>query len=189
VSVISADFNNDNKQDLAVANNGDNSLSVLIGNGNGTFQTPMKYTVGNGPSSVISADFNNDSGQDLAVSNQLHNTVSVLLGNGNGTFQAPMNYVVGKMPSSVTSADFNNDNNQDLAVANKGANTISLLYGNGNGTFQSANNFGGATETGNSLTCVISGDLNDDNKPDLISTNSGSGEFSVLLNGCTNSIG
>ncbi|MHC5732537.1 MAG: FG-GAP repeat domain-containing protein, partial [Nostoc sp.] len=88
--MISGDFNNDNKLDLAVANNGDNTVSVLLGNGNGLFQTPMNYTVGSGPQSVISGDFNNDNKLDLAVANSRDNTVSVLLGNGNGLFQTPM---------------------------------------------------------------------------------------------------
>ncbi|MHC5722330.1 MAG: FG-GAP repeat domain-containing protein, partial [Nostoc sp.] len=88
------DFNNDSKLDLAVANNGDNTVSVLLGNGNGLFQTPMNSTVGNNPSFVISGDFNNDNKLDLAVANNGDNTVSVLLGNGNGSFQTPMNYTV-----------------------------------------------------------------------------------------------
>jgi DNA-binding beta-propeller fold protein YncE len=71
-----------------------NTVSVLLGNGNGLFQTPMTYTVGQSPRSVTSADFNNDKKLDLAVTNSNDNTISVLLGNGNGLFQTPMTYTV-----------------------------------------------------------------------------------------------
>ena len=85
--VVSADFNNDNKLDLAVVKQTVNTVSMMLGNGNGIFQTPIDYTVGYRPSSVISGDFNNDHKLDLAVTNYQDNTVSVLLGNGDGTFQ------------------------------------------------------------------------------------------------------
>jgi DNA-binding beta-propeller fold protein YncE len=78
-SVTSADFNNDNKLDLAVANADDNTVSVLLGNGNGTFQTHSKYGVGYGPFCVISGDIKNDNKPDLIVTNRDFGDLSVFL--------------------------------------------------------------------------------------------------------------
>ena len=69
ISIISDDFNNDTKLDLAVANNEDNTVSILLGNGDGTFQNQTTYRSGAGPVSIVAGDFNNDGKQDLAVVN------------------------------------------------------------------------------------------------------------------------
>src|SRR5689334_4835000 len=91
------DFNGDGKPDLAVANYGapgfpGNNVSILLGNGNGTFQTAVSYLVGTLPDSVVTADFNGDGHLDLAVANYNSNNLSILLGNGNGTFQPAVAY-------------------------------------------------------------------------------------------------
>ncbi len=78
-SVTSADFDNDAKLDLAVANSGDNTVSVLLGNGNGTFQTPSKYGARNGPFCAISGDLKNDNKQDLIVTNRDSGDLSAFL--------------------------------------------------------------------------------------------------------------
>ena len=95
MSVAVGDFNGDGKADLAVANCDSNNVSVLLGNGNGTFQAAVNYAAGTYPSSVAVGDFNGDGKADLAVANCASNNVSVLLGNGNGTFQAAVNYGAG----------------------------------------------------------------------------------------------
>src|ERR1035437_10063009 len=88
-SVISADFNDDGKKDLAVVNdNTSGSVSVFLGTGPGSFGAATNFTVGNGPYSVISADFNGDGKLDLAVVNSNDNNVSILIGTGTGTFGA-----------------------------------------------------------------------------------------------------
>src|SRR6516225_6414802 len=94
-SVAVGDFNGDGILDLAVANEGSNNVSVLLGNGDGTFQAAVNYTAANEPFSVAVGDFNGDGIQDLAVANESSNNVSVLLGRGDGTFQAPVNYSAG----------------------------------------------------------------------------------------------
>ncbi len=93
------DFNGDGKADLAVANYSSNNVSVLLGNGNGTFQAAVNYAAGTSPCSVAVGDFNGDGKADLAVANYSSNSVSVLLGNGNGTFQAAVNYGAGSSPA------------------------------------------------------------------------------------------
>ena len=85
--VTSGDFNADGKPDLAEANYGASTVGILLGNGNGTFQTRVDYSTGSGPRSVATGDFNGDGRTDLAIGNQGAGTVSILLGNSNGTFQ------------------------------------------------------------------------------------------------------
>jgi hypothetical protein len=123
------DFNHDGKMDLAVANRASGDVSVLLGNGNGTFQAAVNYVTGTWPSSVIAGDFNNDGKIDLAVANSQSNNMSVLLGNGNGTFQAAVNYPTGTDPESLATADFNGDGKPDIAVGQQGiSNTAISAY-------------------------------------------------------------
>jgi len=181
-SVTSGDFNGDGKLDLAVANSNlgpppaRDSVSVLLGNGDGTFQAPVSYGAGTAPGSVTSGDFNGDGKPDLVVVNSNSNTVSVLLGNGDGTFQAPISYLAGASPSSVTSGDFNGDGKPDLVVANYNSSTVSVLLGNGDGTFQAAASYDVA---GAFAASVTSGDLNGDGRLDLAVANGST--VSVLL--------
>lgn len=141
-NVAVADFNNDNKLDLAVTNQVSNDVSIIPGNGDGTFGSPTPVTAGTSPYAVVAGKFNADNNFDLAVANSSSNNVSILLGNGNGTFSAPTNYFVGSSPISIAAGDLNNDNFQDLAVANFGsffAGSVSVLTGTGTGTFTAGN--------------------------------------------------
>ncbi|HEX6505327.1 MAG TPA: Ig-like domain repeat protein [Terriglobales bacterium] len=133
--IISADLNGDGKPDLVSANLS-GTVSVILGNGDGTFQGKNDYGAGGSVRSVTAADFNNDGKLDLVTANQSANTVSILLGNGDGTFQAHSDYVVGNGPFSLAIGDFNMDGNIDLAVVNQAANTVSILLGKGDGTFE-----------------------------------------------------
>ena len=111
-------------------------MSVLLGNGDGTFQPQVTYAVGSDPGDIVAGDFTGDGHIDLAVANSGDNTVSVLLGNGDGTFQPQVTYTVGSDPDAIVAGDFTGDGHIDLAVANSGDNTVSVLLGNGHGTFQ-----------------------------------------------------
>ncbi len=178
--VAVGDFNGDGVPDLAVANEGQGSgetVSVLLGNGDGTFGTQVTYGTGNEPNSVAVGDFNGDGFLDLAIANIGSNTVSVLLGKGDGTFQAQITYPTGNQPFSVTAGDFRGTGVLDLAVANNVDNTVSVLTGNGDGTFnpQVAYNVGTNPRT------VVTGDLNGDGIPDLATSDSNSNTVSVLL--------
>jgi len=177
-AVAAGDLNGDLVQDLAVANAGDDTASVLLGNGDGTFRAPRSVYLGQGagPHSIAIADFNRNGRPDLAVANTGGNAVAVLLGNGDGTFQAPVTTAAGASPSSVTTGDFNSDGRPDLAIANTGSNTVSVLLGNGDGGFQSPRSV--AVDGGPFF--VTSGDFNRDSRPDLAVANAGSGRIAIL---------
>lgn len=177
-SVICADFNGDNKVDLAVANYYTANVSVLLGDGTGYFASATDFAVGTNPNSIISCDFNVDSKADLAVVNNGSNTMSILLGDGLGGFSTANNFVVGNFPYSITNADFNSDGNLDLAVANYSSNDISVMFGNGLGGFGVATNI---AVDGIQPCSIASADLNGDGKTDLITANQSSNNLSILL--------
>src|SRR6266849_5705089 len=172
-SVAVGDFNGDGKNDLAIANLGDRTISIRLGNGDGTFQTSVNYRTGSGPGyggrSLVVGEFNGDGKADLAVANSSDNTVSVLLGNGDGTFQARLDYAAGSFPEQLAVGDLNGDGKADLAVADAGARAVSVLLGNGDGTFQANVEY----PTGLTTRGMAVGDFNGDGKPDLATTISG----------------
>jgi hypothetical protein len=172
--IATADLNGDGNLDLVVFGKDplteDWGYSVLLGNGDGSFQSPVFYpqdvATGSNFYSIVIADFNNDGKPDIAASlgggasdNQ---SLVVLLGNGNGTFSSPTYFFDGGA-SSIVSADFNGDGKQDIAAA--GSAGLAILLGNGNGTFQAAT-FPFTTP----LTGLLIGDVNGDGKADLVST-------------------
>jgi hypothetical protein len=134
-AVAVGDFFGDGKQDVAVANLGhlgaSSSVSVLRGNGDGTFQAPLNFQLGVAESVALAAgDFFGDGKLSLAVDNSLADTVSVLRGNGDGTFQAPVNFLAGAQGTGFASlvvGDFNSDGRPDLAVTNSVTDDVSVL--------------------------------------------------------------
>jgi hypothetical protein len=176
-SVTVADFNHDGKLDLAVANVVANTVSILLGNGEGTFQSHVDLATGVGPGFVAVGDFNGDGNPDLAVTNLISNTVSILMGNGDGTFQGHVAYATGMSPNSAAVGDFNRDGKLDLAVGNYNGNTVSILLGNGDGTFLSHVDY----PTGTIPIAVTMGDFNSDGKLDLAVANANDGTISILL--------
>jgi len=165
-AVAVGDFNGDGKADLAVAN-GD-SVSILLGNGDGTFTAPVIYPAGFETTSIVVADFNGDGKQDLALSNG----VAVLLGNGDGTFQPAVNYPNATITGPAAVGDFNGDGKPDLVVTG-GLDDIDVLMGNGDGTFQAPVGYD-TYSFGDSFSVAI-GDFNGDGKPDLAVATSSSG--------------
>ncbi|MFZ0214201.1 MAG: FG-GAP-like repeat-containing protein [Candidatus Acidiferrales bacterium] len=177
VAVVSADFNGDGNADLAVANHNDNTVSIFLGNGDGTFNSNGTLATGNGPDALVTADFNGDGFTDLAVLNQTDNTVSIFLGNGDGTFALKGTYATGTNPVAMVSGDFNNDGHTDLAIVNQTDNTVSILLGNGDGTFQPQTVFA----TGKTPSAITTADFNGDSKLDLAVTNQAANTISIFL--------
>jgi len=178
------DFNRDGRLDLAVVNGGENSsgeyansVSILLGNGDGTFQPHVDYSTGELPVRVVAGDFNGDGNLDLAVANQLLGTVSILLGNGDGTFQPHVDYSAGGQPMALSLADFNRDGRLDLAVANFAVHTVSILLGNGDGTFQGAIDYNTSPEPD----AMLAADFNGDGVIDLAAAEFGSSAVAILL--------
>lgn len=182
-SAAVGDFNRDGIADLAVANAGSNSVTILSGNEDGTF-TQAKNSpvpVGGDPNSVAVGDLNGDGIADLAVANLSSGTVSILLGSGDGTFApAPNSPVsVGAEPFSIAVSDLNRDGIPDLAVANWGSNTVSVLLDNGDGTFTPAAN--SPVSAGTYPDSIAVGDFNRDGIADLAVVNDNSSLMAILL--------
>ncbi len=132
-SIFVGDFNNDGKLDFAATNYDANTMSIWLGNGDGTFGIKTDYNTGAGPWDIIGSDFNSDGKQDLAVTNYHANTVSVWLGNGDGTFGTRTDYDTGVGPYSLLVRDFNKDSKYDLGIVNSNNDTgatVSMLLGN-----------------------------------------------------------
>jgi hypothetical protein len=186
-TVATADFNRDNKPDLAVVNQHGNSVSLFLGNGDGTFQPPAGTCgTGTGPGGLVTGKWNGDQ-VDLAVANWGDNNVSILMGNGNGGCQSPVNYSAGVSPAGIATGDWNGDGKLDLATANYGNNDpahggVSVLLGTGNGTPGAT--FPSHVEyfiTNGCPNSIASGDFNGDGKADLAVADQCVAMVSVLL--------
>ena len=163
--------------DLVTANYNSGTISVLLGNGDGTFQPAVTYTVGSNPIALALGDLTGNGILDIAVANYGSGTISVLLGNGDGTFQPAVTYNVGSNPRGIAIANLNGSaNGNDLVASNYGSNNVSVLLNNGNGTFATAVNYNvGCNPTGLAIA-----DLNGDGNLDIAVANYGSSTVSVL---------
>ena len=179
--VATGDFNGDGKPDLAVANSGnpatgdDGNVSVLLGNGDGTFQSATNSPAGKNPFTIATGDFNRDDKADLVLIDA--NGVGVLQGRGDGTFGPLTYFPTVSGPLSLAVADCNGDNTLDLVVAAQSS--LSVLLGNGDGTFRPHVDYpaGGLN--------VSAADINGDGKIDVITERpqSGGGVLTTVLLG------
>ena len=127
--VATADFNGDGFADLAVTNQTDGTVSILLGNGtgngNGAFAAQPTVTTGSGPVGIVTANFTG-SNTDLAVADETANNIDVLVGNGNGTFTAPVVLPTGNAPVAVAAADLIGNGSIDLVSANQASNSVTV---------------------------------------------------------------
>lgn len=174
-AVATGDFNNDNKQDFAVANNSAD-VTFFQGNGTGGFTRSSAGFAGTSLRAITAAHLNSDSFLDLIVANLDSNDVSVLLGNGNGTFQTHVDYAAAPGSQAVVAADFTGDNMPDLVVGGRDSDQLSFLRNNGNGTFAAATNIANAYGSHG----LAVGDFNKDGKLDVVSANDTSSSVTIL---------
>ncbi len=193
--LVTGDFNHDNKIDLAILNGGDDTVGILLGNGDGTFGAPTTYSISGGSGSGIKvADVNGDGYLDLEVpmSSDSSNLVAVFLSNhdNTGTFAAENDVATGTgNAEDVTFGDFNGDGKMDMAVAMENGPTYTgalvVALGNGDGTFQTATAYPASTQQGGlgtpSPVSVQATDLNGDGHVDLVYVNDDYGTVGVLF--------
>ncbi|WP_414590445.1 DUF4347 domain-containing protein [Anabaena sp. CCY 9614] len=189
-AIAVGDFNENGILDLVTANNLSNTISVLVGNGDGTFRPATNFSVvgfgGGGirPYAIAVGDFDKDGDLDIVTANYNSNDVSVLFGTRQSDpagFSPARTFAVGTRPSAVAVGDFNNDGNLDLVTTNTNSNNVSILLGDGNGNFGTAKNF----LVGINPRSVTLGDFNNDGKLDLAVANSTSNNVSILLGNST----
>jgi hypothetical protein len=205
-SIAAADVNGDGKIDVVMAacvisgKSCASRPSVLLGNGDGTFQRIANYGSGwYNANSIAVADVNGDGKPDLLVGDLCNSAskcsggpVAVLLGNGDGTFQPPVSYSTPYETTAVAVADVNGDGKADLiatdfciSLTNCTSGTVNVLLGNGDGTFQTALSYNSGAQGAASVAVA---DLNADGEPDLIVANTctsntcAKGTVGVLLN-------
>jgi len=188
VSIAAGSLNaiNNGYPDLAVASQTTNTVSILLGNGEGAFSNFQTYQTGNRPSAIALGTFNTNNNPYLGfvVTNFSDNSFSVFTGNGDGTFTqvpgSPFALPSGQTgPIDVTVADFNLDGIPDLAILNQTSNNITILEGNGNGTFKLVSNT--SLATGNFPVAISSGTLGGSTGPGLAIANQNDSTVSVYL--------
>ncbi len=197
--VVLADINHDGILDIVTANGFrpiGSGISLMLGNGDGTFQPAQTVVAGGNPSFIVVGDFNNDGKMDIAVANEPDpnlplipalppnlagpdpTTVSILLGNGDGTFQPSIDIpTLGAF--KLVAADFNADGILDLAITTGASTPVQILLGHGDGNFTLSNGPVAAVNGG-----ILTGDVNRDGKQDILTNNqvllgNGDGTFVV----------
>jgi hypothetical protein len=166
--------------DLVMADYPSNQIVVLLGRGDGTFETPMKFSLPN-PVALAVGDFNGDGKEDLVVveyGGTGESAIAILLGDGTGKFRQSSSYPSGVETTGVAVADFNGDGNQDVAVANNAGNVM-VFFGTGKGTLRKPATY---NLRGTNPYNLAAGDLNGDGHPDLAVAEAIGGSVAVLLN-------
>ncbi len=180
--VRSADFDNDGLLDLVSANSSSGTVSILLGNGNGTFQEASSYTSGSSPRDIAIADYNGDQYLDLAVANWSEGSISILINNGNATFAEPVKYpaiqidgYITNLPVKLAAGDFDGDGFPDLVVPltddyvemSYSHDRILLFTNNGDGTFADARIFNFSSLSRQDANSICTGDFNRDGNLDF----------------------
>lgn len=184
-TVVIADLNRDAKLDLIVANEEDNNLTVLLGDGKGVF-APAKnspFPAGHAPTDISVADLSEDGKQDLAIANHDTKYVTILLGDGQGGFapaaSSPVTVQSNPHPHGIAIADFNGDHHLDFVIESWMDNKVLVMFGDGTGNFATP---GRMFDVGQMpYVKVRASDVNKDGNADIVTTNFRSRNVTVLL--------
>jgi len=181
VDVAVGDFDSDGKQDVITVNSNLGNVSVLPGNGNGTFGAANTITTIGAPKAIAVADFNGDTKLDMAIISNTNNSLVIQLNTstavGSFSFAAPVTYTI-TSPYAITTANFDGTNGVDIAVvSNSAGNNLYEFLNTGTGTFNAPASF----TTGTNPYGLTTGDFNNDGKIDVATANYGSYSLSVLL--------
>jgi hypothetical protein len=182
IALAVGDFNNDDKEDLAVVEyggTGESVIAILLGDGTGKFRQSASYPSGVETTGVAVADFNGDGNQDVAVANNAGN-VMVFFGTGKGTLKKPTTYNLPghTIPYGIAAGDLNGDHSPDLAVAEDGAGSVAILLNDGTGKFLKPVTYNAG---GGEAVDVQIADLRNNGDQDLVIANASQG-LVVLLN-------
>lgn len=176
-AAVVADFNGDGKPDVAVVNRGPNTISIFLGNGDGTFAAPVNYSVGVDAIGIAAGDMNGDGKLDLLTTNRASYTISILFGNGDGTFGNRADYTAGTEPMALVTGDFDGDGFLDVAEINGADDTVSIFLSVGDGTLKAPVIY----PVGSGPIAIVTGDFNHDGILDIAVANAGSSNIAVLL--------
>ena len=163
IGVLAADFNHDGKPDIAALSSRPADVTVLLGNGDGTFQARASYRVGGNPWEVATADLNGDNYLDILATTGLPDELRILFGTATGTFVGPRVFTAGDLPTGIATGDFNADGQVDVALASFGEDFVTVLLGDGTGGFRSSLNYRAI----DSPDSIVAADLTGDGKLDL----------------------
>jgi hypothetical protein len=181
--VVAAQFTQSGNLDLAFSDFDGNQITILLGNGDGTFQSARKFAVIN-PFGLAAGDFNEDGNLDLAVvepNGTGDGTIAIFLGDGKGGFKLSGSNPIGIESVNVAVADFNGDGHLDVAVTDQGfegPGDVIVFFGNGHGKLAKAAKF----KMPQGPVGIAAGDLNGDNHPDLAVTQISNGSVAVFIN-------
>ncbi len=189
-SALVGDFDRDGNLDVATVNYDwftfqGNTISILLGNGNGTFRARCDHGTASGARFAVAGDFDGDGALDLATANvgsapfETGRTISILRGIGDGSFGPRIEFPLDELPNALSVGDLNGDQRQDLAVPNSRG--VAILIGKGDGSFTARRH-----DTASGQSTVAIGNLNGDHKPDLALSSSilpgnGDGTFAAAI--------
>jgi hypothetical protein len=181
--VITCDINKDNHLDIVSVNSKDNSISIIMGYGNGSFAEQVAYSSGAGsrPYAVAADDLNNDNWLDLVIANEGTNSIGILFGFNYTDFQSQETYSSNDSlgATGIAVGDLNNDSFLDIAAVFENSNNLGILLGYGNGSFSAIISY--PIGRNSSPSDMAMGDFNHDNQLDIVSTNAGTNNVGVFL--------